>query len=52
MKGSNKIELDNGLALALVAGGLLMAPSFGVLPLIAVSVGVAAAYYLADRVRF
>jgi hypothetical protein len=51
LRDPHKIEIDGGLVLTMVASGLLMIPSFGLSPLIAIGVGVVAAYYVADNVR-
>jgi hypothetical protein len=51
LRDPHKIEIDGELVLAVVASGVIMIPSFGFSPLIAIGVAVVAAYYVADNVR-
>ena len=51
LRDPHKIEIDGELVLAMVASGVIMIPSFGFSPLIAIGVAVVAAYYVADNVR-
>jgi hypothetical protein len=51
LRDPHKIEIDGELVLTMVASGVIMIPSFGFSPLIAIGVAVVAAYYVADNVR-
>ena len=46
-----RMKIDGGLAFAMVVSGLLMIPTFGLLPLLAVGAAIATAIYILDRIR-
>jgi len=49
LKGSNKLEIDGGLVLAMIGGGLLMVPSFGLLPLLGIAAAIGTSIYIAEQ---
>ena len=52
LKDSGKLQIDGGLALAMIAGGALASLSSGsLLPLITIGAAVAVSYYLFDKIR-
>jgi len=45
------LELDSGLALAMVVGGLLTIPLFGFLPMLAIGAAIATSYFIISNIR-